>query len=226
MEQHPRIRDYFSQDLADNRDITPKQRAILQASLDLFAEKGFEQTSTSDIAQRAGVAEGTVYRRYRTKEGLRDAILAPLATNIAPMLASDFSKDELHRRYPSLEAFLTAIYDDRVAFVLANQKEIKVILEMVAFDQARRNQIIGHIAPVMVQQFGGVLNQLRADQLLVPWPNDLIIQTILSMIGGELMRGALTLPNDDPQRERTYVLGVLGKLLTPSATDDPALTQL
>ena len=76
--ERPRIRDYFQQDLSQNETITPKQRAILQASLDLFAEKGFDQTSTSDIAQRAGVAEGTVYRRYKTKAALRDAILAPI----------------------------------------------------------------------------------------------------------------------------------------------------
>ena len=94
--ERPRIRDYFQHDLSQNETITPKQRAILQASLDLFAEKGFDQTSTSDIAQRAGVAEGTVYRRYKTKAALRDAILAPIAAHIVPILASDFSEDGSH----------------------------------------------------------------------------------------------------------------------------------
>ncbi|MGA3436592.1 TetR/AcrR family transcriptional regulator, partial [Lactiplantibacillus plantarum] len=132
--ERPRIRDYFQQDLSQNETITPKQRAILQASLDLFAEKGFDQTSTSDIAQRAGVAEGTVYRRYKTKAALRDAILAPITAHIVPILASDFSEDKLRQRYPSLQAFVTAIFTDRVAFAKANVKELKVIFEMVAFD--------------------------------------------------------------------------------------------
>lgn len=213
--EHPRIRDYFNQNLEAAQDVTPKQRAILQASLDLFAEKGFQQTSTSDIARRAGVAEGTVYRRYRTKEALRVAVLAPILTHVAPSLASDFSNDELRQRYSSLRAFLTAIYDDRVAFVMANQREIKVILEMVAFDQDRRDAVIRRVAPVVVQQMAGVLKQLRQDGLLVAWPDDLVIQTILSMIGGELVRTALNLTGTDQQRERAQILEVLVKTLTP-----------
>ena len=148
--ERPRIRDYFQQDLSQDKAITPKQRSILQASLDLFAEKGFDQTSTSDIAQRAGVAEGTVYRRYKTKAALRDAILAPIAAHIVPILANDFSEDELRQRYPSLSAFITAVVTDRVAFAQANIKELKVVFEMAAFDATRREQILSQIAPQMV----------------------------------------------------------------------------
>ncbi len=220
--ERPRIRDYFQQDLDQNQAITPKQRAILQASLDLFAEKGFDQTSTSDIAQRAGVAEGTVYRRYKTKAALRDAILAPIAANIMPTLANDFSEDELHQHYPSLQAFVTAIYTDRVTFVQKNIKELKVVLEMAVFDTERRQQILSRIAPQMVQRMGNVLDQLKADQLIVDWPNDLIIQTILSQLFGYLARLMLELPGTDLIRERTYLITVVTKALTPSE-DDPQL---
>lgn len=48
-------------------DMPQKQQAVLTASLTLFAEKGFEATSTRDIATAANVAEGTVYRQFKTK---------------------------------------------------------------------------------------------------------------------------------------------------------------
>ncbi|MEH1944376.1 MAG: TetR/AcrR family transcriptional regulator [Nostoc sp.] len=50
-------------------------RAILQATLDLLAEVGYESMSIEAIASRAGVGKTTIYRRYTSKEELvADAI--------------------------------------------------------------------------------------------------------------------------------------------------------
>ena len=50
---------------------------ILQAAQRLFAAKGFEGTTTRDLAQTAGVAEGTLFRHFANKK----AILVEVATN-------------------------------------------------------------------------------------------------------------------------------------------------
>jgi len=50
-------------------------QAILQATLDLLAEVGYERMSIEVIAARARVGKPTIYRRYRSKEELvADAI--------------------------------------------------------------------------------------------------------------------------------------------------------
>lgn len=41
---------------------------ILQAAQRLFAAKGFEGTTTRDLAQIAGVAEGTLFRHFANKK--------------------------------------------------------------------------------------------------------------------------------------------------------------
>ncbi len=43
---------------------------ILQAALQLFREKGIEGTTTKQISKRAGIAEGTLFNYFRTKEDL------------------------------------------------------------------------------------------------------------------------------------------------------------
>lgn len=46
------------------------QEKIEQAALALFAEKGVDRTTIGDIARAAGIAEGTLYRHYASKEEL------------------------------------------------------------------------------------------------------------------------------------------------------------
>src|SRR5213593_1147418 len=46
------------------------KRAILRAALQLFAEKGFYRTTTKAISRKAGIAEGTLFNYFQTKEDL------------------------------------------------------------------------------------------------------------------------------------------------------------
>lgn len=55
-------------------------RAILQAALDVFIERGVEGSSIEQIAKRAGVGKPTIYRRWSSKE---DLIAAAMETLIA-----------------------------------------------------------------------------------------------------------------------------------------------
>src|SRR6201985_21266 len=40
---------------------------LAQAALDLYAERGFEQTTVAEIARRAGLTERTFFRHYADK---------------------------------------------------------------------------------------------------------------------------------------------------------------
>jgi len=52
-----------------------KRSAILCAATSAFATKGFRETSTTDLAQMTGVAEGTVFYHFGNKEKLFLAVL-------------------------------------------------------------------------------------------------------------------------------------------------------
>jgi AcrR family transcriptional regulator len=55
--------------------MTEKQEKILQSALELYAKEGYNATSTSKVAKHAGVSEGLIFRHFRNKEGLLQAIL-------------------------------------------------------------------------------------------------------------------------------------------------------
>jgi AcrR family transcriptional regulator len=50
-------------------------RRLIQAAVELFAERGYEATTTGAIAERAGYSRSLVNVRYGSKEALLDALL-------------------------------------------------------------------------------------------------------------------------------------------------------
>jgi AcrR family transcriptional regulator len=47
-----------------------RRRRIVAAALDLFQAKGFDRTTTRAIAKKAGIAEGTLFNYFPTKEDI------------------------------------------------------------------------------------------------------------------------------------------------------------
>ena len=55
---------------SSKRDGAATRQKLLRAGLELFTTLGFRATTTPEIASRAGVAEGTIYRHFSGKEDL------------------------------------------------------------------------------------------------------------------------------------------------------------
>ncbi|MGV8981730.1 TetR/AcrR family transcriptional regulator [Clostridium sp.] len=55
-----------------------KEEKILESAILLFSKKGFSATTTSEIAKDAGVAEGTVFRYYKTKKHILVKVMSRL----------------------------------------------------------------------------------------------------------------------------------------------------
>jgi AcrR family transcriptional regulator len=65
---------------------TDKRRVILDAALTLFTERGFHGTPTSLIAQEAGVATGTLFHYFKTKEELIESLYLDIKTDAGNVL--------------------------------------------------------------------------------------------------------------------------------------------
>jgi AcrR family transcriptional regulator len=76
------------------------RRTIEDAAWELFAEKGYEETSINDIAERADVAPRTFFRYFPTKE----AVLYPQFDELLQSV-----RDEFHRR-PADEPVIESLF--------------------------------------------------------------------------------------------------------------------
>lgn len=72
------------------------RQALLDAALELFAERGYTATSVPDIVQRAGVGHGTFYEYFRSRRGILVAITEPVNSNRrAPQLRGQTLRDRI-----------------------------------------------------------------------------------------------------------------------------------
>ncbi|KGK91959.1 transcriptional regulator [Desulfosporosinus sp. HMP52] len=64
-------------DKRKKKTIEERRQDILEAALNIFTEKGYNGSTTAEIARAAGVAEGTIFRHFATKKELLVAVLKP-----------------------------------------------------------------------------------------------------------------------------------------------------
>jgi len=82
---------------------SPTRKRILNEALRLFVERGLSQTTTRDIAGAAGIAEGTIYRHFGSKDDLAWEIFATNFTAFAQVL------ERAHQAHDSLRAKLNSM---------------------------------------------------------------------------------------------------------------------
>ena len=82
-----------------------RQEAILKAALEVFSENGFAATRLEDIANRAGVAKGTLYLYFSDKEALFESMLQGVAAPVLAQLAA-LADDNTLTPAQAIRAFL------------------------------------------------------------------------------------------------------------------------
>jgi len=85
-----------------------KRDAVCEAALELFAEKGIEATTTREIAERAGAAEGTLYRHFDGKDDLANWLHERCADELRDRLTA--AADEAAAPADRLEALVRGIF--------------------------------------------------------------------------------------------------------------------
>jgi AcrR family transcriptional regulator len=139
--------------LINDDSLTEKQKKILMAAVESFSEKGYAATSTNEIAKKAGVAEGTIFRAFKTKKELLLSITAPIMTKmIAPFVIMDINK-VLENEYDHLEDFLHAMVRNRMEFITKNAAMVKILLQEIPFHPDLREQFIENIGKKVFSRF-------------------------------------------------------------------------
>ncbi len=114
-----------------------KKQQIIETALRLFASKGFHETSIQDIAEGVGIAKGSVYNHFKSKEDLLVSALKHMVYRMIEEVALAASSPGLsprERLVRKLESQLR-FADEHKAFItmLFNERSIHVNDELKSF---------------------------------------------------------------------------------------------
>ncbi|UQS84849.1 TetR/AcrR family transcriptional regulator [Apilactobacillus apisilvae] len=171
----------------DEESLTDKQKSVLQASIKLFAEKGYAETKTADIAKKAGVAEGTVYKHFKTKENILNAILIPFIQGVVPKVASEFSAEVNQVHFDSLKDFLNYIIRDRLNFAVKNQFIAKVFLQEIIQKKKLAVELLTIVKSRLSKSITPVLENLKSKNELVDISTEKFLQYLFSILMGYMV---------------------------------------
>lgn len=77
------------------KEAEERRNEILDAAEKLFGEKGFDGTSTNDILDEVGIARGTLYYHFKSKEDILDAMIERMTGRLIQKAAEITSQKEL-----------------------------------------------------------------------------------------------------------------------------------
>ena len=100
-------------------------RKILDAAREEFGERGFSDSSIVGITQRAGVALGTFYTYFDSKEALFHALVRDMSEQVRDSVgpAMTNARDALDGERRALEAFLRFAHDHRDIYRIIDEAE-------------------------------------------------------------------------------------------------------
>ncbi len=138
------------------RDAERNRQRILKAASEAFNERGLE-VSLDEIARYAGVGVGTVYRRFRTKEELVEALFMDRLDAVAAVADDAF---EVADPWSGLVSFM-----ERMAELMAGDLGLRQMLMFAAYGRdlvAIARQRNAPLVERLVQR-AQAAGQLRAD---------------------------------------------------------------
>jgi AcrR family transcriptional regulator len=193
----------------DNIDenMTEKQISILSAAIELFSQNGYEGTATSEIAKKANVAEGTIFRYYKTKKDLLFAIPSALSkVSLFGIFLDDFN-EILNNDYENFEIFLRKIVLNRKFFISETAPILKVIIQELPFHPELRNKILNTILMPTVNKFIKIIDKFKQRGELIDIPSISIVNLIITSMFGNFFLHYIALPElEQNEQDLTYLI--------------------
>jgi AcrR family transcriptional regulator len=134
------------------------RQALIDAALDVFLQRGFARATTREIAQTAGVAEGTIYRHFPDKHALFHEVFRSLTGDIV---------DEL-RRLPERAGHGTV------------RDNLEYLFALVGGMQARLSSLMASIwaDPELARNFGAHVREHAAEGFEPPDPVSMVAEYV------------------------------------------------
>ena len=122
------------EDYLEKADYPQGKKKIMRSAVDLISTKGYDGTSTLNIAEHAGLSQATLFKYFKTKVDLLTAILHP----VVPGLFGSFFEELL--TFETTEEKVHYFVHNRMSYLKKNRALIKIIFHEIFSNNKLRNE--------------------------------------------------------------------------------------
>jgi len=131
-----------------------KEQRILKAAIAVFSEKGYSASTTSEIAKNAGVAEGTIFRYYKTKKDILHSILIHFINSFgSKVVFSSIEKMLESADRNDLHSFFKELLYDRLKLAETFFPFARILISEAMFHEDIREALYQNIVPKAIKLF-------------------------------------------------------------------------
>lgn len=155
------------------KEAEERKEEILDAAEKLFGTKGFDHTSTNDILEAVGIARGTLYYHFKSKEEILDGVIE----RISNRLMSDAGKVTRDTELPVLERLTKAILALNVESEIGHEVMEQVHRPQNALmHQKMQQQLLDGITPLFTEL---VKEGVRQGICHTDYPGEVVEMTLI-----------------------------------------------
>ncbi len=187
--------------------LSPKKRLAVFAAVECFAQHGYEGTSTKMIADRAEIAEATIFRHFGTKGQLLMRITEPVVKHLLTPAISQEAEALQVQHKGNLKEISRAIIKSRLAFLRLYEPLVKILLQEILVNEDLRLMIINQVAPVVKRASGNIMANASG-----PMPqHERMMRSIVSLLLGYFFHRSFLQPERawDDDAEVDYLINLI-----------------
>jgi AcrR family transcriptional regulator len=124
-----------------------REQDILDAAIKIFSEKGFSAATTSEIAKEAGVAEGTIFRYFKTKKDILKSVMVKLVEVMSEELViKQIGKIINENKDKEPAVLLKLLIKDRIQMITKYQGLVKIVFTEIQYHEDLKKTFIQSFA--------------------------------------------------------------------------------
>ena len=160
-----------------------RQKQILDAALEVFAQKGYGEATIPDIARQAGVAVGTIYNYYESKHDLLVSLVNTfIVTEPLRELLKQSRKTKLGEKN-----LIRSVIENRLAFGFENLDKFLLVFTEILRDSELRQKFSEQVITPLVAFPENYLSAKIASGDFRPVDHRIIFRAMFGMVIGFIL---------------------------------------
>ena len=151
--------------MASTRTRSTTRERILQEALELFASRGFKETSVRDIAAAVGLQQGALYNHFKNKDAILTELIDQLMSSAIVTMFDEKEPGELHKRGKALLANIATTFK-LLSFDGKNEALFRLMMQEMFKNSTIRDLYHEYFIQHNIKKLSSVFFQMMQEEMI------------------------------------------------------------